>query len=273
MGGFVKVYDSILESSVWGESLAVRVVWITVLAMADRKGLVAASSDGISRRANVPIKATESALSVLESPDSRSKSPEFEGRRIERVDGGYRVLNYSKYRELQTEKQKADAARQKRFRDSHRDAALRNGDVNGDITPTSRKALRHARVAPKAEAEAEAEAEAKAKTPRSKATTSASGEATSWVAEGVEWWLANVGVTTHPRFGAALKVPVVTHGWPAVFAGLKCYVEDARARGKPAKLEWYAAEIVRWVEWAAMPATDEHGILTARGRAIAGAGT
>lgn len=111
MSGFVKLYGTILDSSIWGEPLSVRIVWISLLAMADKDGRVAASSDGISRRANVPLKQTDHALAVLSSPDARSKSDEHEGRRVERIDGGYQILNYAKYRELRTDKQIADAER------------------------------------------------------------------------------------------------------------------------------------------------------------------
>lgn len=143
--GFVKVYSSILASSVWGESLSTRVVWITMLAMSDQDGMVRASSDGIARYANVPVKSAEGALAVLEAPDPRSKSADFDGRRIERVDGGYLILNYLRYREFQTDKQKADAERQRRHRDRERDIRVTSQTNNGPSRP----------VATEAEAEAE----------------------------------------------------------------------------------------------------------------------
>ncbi len=92
----------------------------------------------------------------------------------------------------------------------------------------------------------------------------------SWVAEGSEWWSLNVGSVPIPRFGKALKDAVDLHGWPKVFPAMKCYAEEQKSRGKPARLEWLAAEIVRWVEWSSMPGTDEFGDLTPRGRAALG---
>jgi hypothetical protein len=256
MGGFVKIYSDILDSSVWAEPMATRIVWITILAMADKNGIVAASSDGIARRANVQFRSAEAAIAILEAPDPRSKSSEHEGRRIERIDGGYRVLNYLKYRALQSDKQKADAERQRKHREKER-----------DVTVTSRNG--HApsrRVAPKAKAKAEAKAD------KTKTTDSASDEAkpkvSTWVTEGASWWSANVGIIPEPRFGKALKDAVVTHGWPKVFSALKEYAKDAKHKGKPAKLEWFASELIRWIEWASMPATDNNGDLTPRGRAI-----
>lgn len=256
MSGFVKVYSSILDSSVWGESLATRVVWIAMLAMADKTGLVEASSDGIARAANVTQKQCDQALEVLSSPDPRSKSEQDDGRRVTKRDGGFQILNYLKYREMQTHKQKVDAARQRRHREAKR-----------DVTHLSRSGNARSRaVAPKAEADTEANTKtttssAKAEKPR------------TWVDDGTEWWANNVGTITAPRFGKALKDAVVGHGWPKVFAALKEYVADAKSRGKVAKPEWFAGELVRWLEWAKMPATDENGDLTPRGKAIMGSRT
>lgn len=256
MSGFVKVYSSILDSSVWGESLATRVVWIAMLAMADKTGLVEASSDGIARAANVTQKQCDQALEVLSSPDPRSKSEQDDGRRVTKRDGGFQILNYLKYREMQTHKQKVDAERQRRHR------ALKR-----DVTQVSRSSNARSRaVAPKAEAEADTET-TKATTPPAGA-----GKPKNWVSEGAAWWSDNVGMVKEPRFGATLKDAVVAHGWPKVFEALKCYAADAKSRGKTAKLQWFVDELVKWLEWANMPATDENGDLTPRGRAIVGGG-
>lgn len=134
MTHFVKIYGDILDSSVWGEPLSVRVVWITLLAMADQSGLVKASSDGISRRANVPLKQTDQALIVLTSPDPRSKISDNEGRRVERVEGGYQILNYMHYRELRTEKQIADAERIRRKREEAKQRNATNA-TKSDMSP------------------------------------------------------------------------------------------------------------------------------------------
>lgn len=151
---FVKLYGTILDSSVWGEPLAVRVVWIAMLTMADKHGVVAASNDGIARRANVPLKATEKALAVLEAPDPRSKSQEYDGRRIERFDGGWRILNYERYRDKRSDRQVRDAQRQQRHRD--------RGVTERDITP-SHTVSRN--VAPDGEADADTKADAETTSP------------------------------------------------------------------------------------------------------------
>jgi hypothetical protein len=209
--GFVKVYGAILDSSVWAEPLSTRVVWITMLAMADRHGHVAASSDGISRRANVPLKATDHAIEVLAAPDVRSRSSDFEGRRIERVEGGYRILNYKKYRDLQSPAQRAAAERQKKWRESRKDGeALRNADI------TTRNGNKRTKAKAKAKAEAD-----------NYSTTPASSEARSigWPVEAAEIWGTKVSpLKSVGRIAGPLKPIVDTHGWPNTKAGMEAYI-------------------------------------------------
>src|SRR5438046_349873 len=81
-GGFVKIYGSILHSSVWAEDAETRVLWITMLAMADRRGMVSAALPGLARAANISLEKCETALQVLSSPDPHSKSKQYGGRRI-----------------------------------------------------------------------------------------------------------------------------------------------------------------------------------------------
>jgi hypothetical protein len=40
MSPFTKLLSSITDSTIWGESDGVRIVWVTMLAMADRRGRV-----------------------------------------------------------------------------------------------------------------------------------------------------------------------------------------------------------------------------------------
>jgi hypothetical protein len=146
---YVKLFGTILDSSIWATDLATRVVWITMLAMADEFGIVSASVGGLARRACVSEKECAKALKNLLSPDPDSRTKEHDGRRIEPLEGGWRLLNYAKYRELRTRKQMADAMRQTRHRHSKRD--------------TSRQPVTSHDVTTEAEAEAYAEAEAEEK--------------------------------------------------------------------------------------------------------------
>jgi hypothetical protein len=91
-----------------------------MLAMATREGYVRSSVSGLARTANVPKDDAIRALEILSSPDAESGSPEFEGRRIEEIEGGWLLLNYTKYRELRTEQDVYNAAKQKRYRDKQK---------------------------------------------------------------------------------------------------------------------------------------------------------
>ena len=110
---YVKLFGSILDSSIWSEDASTRLVWITMLAMANKEGFVRSSVSGLARRANVPLEDTRKALQILADPDDDSGSPEYDGRRIEAEEGGWLLLNYQKYREVKTQQQLDDARRQR----------------------------------------------------------------------------------------------------------------------------------------------------------------
>lgn len=108
---FVKLFSSITESTVWCEPHATRIVWITMLAMADSRGRVSASVPGLANRARVSIEECEQALQRFQEPDSYSRTIDHDGRRIERIDGGWRLLNYSKYRDLRDDESRREYQR------------------------------------------------------------------------------------------------------------------------------------------------------------------
>lgn len=81
------------------ESDQTRIVWVTMMALADQHGRVLASVPGLAHTARVPIEAVRAALEIFLSPDPDSRTPDFEGRRIEKVEGGWRLLNYARHRE------------------------------------------------------------------------------------------------------------------------------------------------------------------------------
>lgn len=98
-----KIFTKILDSSIWLEADSTRLVWLTMIASMDSEGFCQfASAANVARRAIVSDEAAINAIKVLESPDANSSDPDNEGRRIERVPGGWIVLNASKYRETVT---------------------------------------------------------------------------------------------------------------------------------------------------------------------------
>ena len=142
---FTKLFSSITESTIWSESSDIRVVWITMLAMADRRGRIWSSIPGLANRSQVTLEQTEIALQKFLSPDTYSRTKDLDGRRIEVIDGGWRLLNHEKYRSLRDDEErriyKRDWIKNKR-----------NVDNNVDNVDSSRPQYT------KAEAEADTEA-------------------------------------------------------------------------------------------------------------------
>ena len=99
MAGYTKLFSSIVASTIWRADDKTRLVWITMLAMADQFGIVEASVPGLADMARVTLEECQEALGELQSPDPYSRSSESEGRRIEPVDGGWKLINHGKYRE------------------------------------------------------------------------------------------------------------------------------------------------------------------------------
>lgn len=122
MTGYTKLFGSLVASSIWGEASATKVVWITMLAMANRDGVVEASVPGLATLSRESRADTETALRLLESPDPDSRSKEHEGRRIQKVDGGWLILNHAKYRaKLNAEERKEyNKLKQREWRANHK---------------------------------------------------------------------------------------------------------------------------------------------------------
>lgn len=103
MAGFTKLFSSIVDSTIWREEMHIKVVWVTMLAKADRNGFISSSLPGLADAARVTIPQCEDALRVLTSPDPYSRTKDFDGRRAMVTDGGWILLNYLKYRKVQDE--------------------------------------------------------------------------------------------------------------------------------------------------------------------------
>lgn len=105
MSGFTKLASSIVTSSVWCEPHATVRVWFAMMALKDANGVVEGSVPGLANVARVTVDECETALGRFLSPDPYSRDldrhPEREGRRIEKVQGGWRMLNADFYRDQQ----------------------------------------------------------------------------------------------------------------------------------------------------------------------------
>jgi hypothetical protein len=131
---FVKLYSSILTSSIWCEDNTTRILWITILLCTDKDGFCQAAVPGLAAMARLTVEDTAAALAKLEGPDTYSRTQEHEGRRIEKVAGGWIVLNHANYRDRDRIERRreyhAEYMREKRRKD---DGAVLTG-VNKDLT-------------------------------------------------------------------------------------------------------------------------------------------
>lgn len=150
-----KLFSKILDSSIWLEPTATRLVWLTLIAVMDESGFVQfASVANVAHRARVTLEEAEAAILCLEGPDRNSSDPDHEGKRIERFPGGWIVLNAEKYRELVTRAiiKEQTKNRVQRFRER------RKRDCNAVLTPS--EAITEARSEEEVPSSADADYEA-----------------------------------------------------------------------------------------------------------------
>lgn len=138
--GYTKIYGrKLLTSSIWREDTETKIIWITLLAMANEDGIVDCWIPGVSAMSGIDMNKTEEVLTRLTEPDKYSRTTANEGRRIEYTDVNgtncIRILNHELYRGFQSKKQAKDAERQRKRRErDKRDMS----QVSRDVTVTSR---------------------------------------------------------------------------------------------------------------------------------------
>lgn len=113
MNGYTKIFQSIVTSTIWQEPNDCRVLWVTILALKGGDQICNATIPALAKFCNLTIKETEKYLQQFQKPDKYSRSQEFEGRRIEKVEGGFLVLNGKKYSDLLRSSERRDYICQK----------------------------------------------------------------------------------------------------------------------------------------------------------------
>lgn len=132
-----KLFTKILDSSIWLAPDPHRLVWITIIAAMDQDGnAMFACPENLALRARVSLKHCEAALKAFEGPDPKSGDPENDGMRIERIPGGWHVLNAHKYRAIVTKtiSREQTRIRTSAWRQRRRDASVTQRDEN--VTPS-----------------------------------------------------------------------------------------------------------------------------------------
>lgn len=125
------MFSSLITSTIWCESKEVKILWVTMLALTNKHSRMDASVPGLVKMSGLTLSEVEASLAVLEAPDPYSRSTEHEGRRIQKVDGGWLILNHAKYRK----KMDADDRREYlRIKKQEYRMAKKNAEANG-LTP------------------------------------------------------------------------------------------------------------------------------------------
>lgn len=141
MPSYTKLFSSIITSTIWTEDDQTRIVWITMLALADKNGEVQGSIPGLARIAGVPVESCREAIAKLLAPDPDSRTKDLDGRRIEEIDGGWSLINHAKYRAIASreDSKERNAERQRRFKSRQGNAKVTQGnakvtEANGAVT-------------------------------------------------------------------------------------------------------------------------------------------
>jgi hypothetical protein len=115
---FAKIFAQIFDSSI-STDFMVRHVFMDLLVLADRDGVVDMTLDAISRRTNVPEEIVSNAIAELMKEDRKSRSHEEHGKRLVPLDShrdwGWQIVNYEHYRAIRDEE-----SRKTYFRDYKR---------------------------------------------------------------------------------------------------------------------------------------------------------
>ena len=128
-----KLYTKILDSSIWLEPNPTRIVWITFLAAMNEDGFAQFSSvRNLANRAMVTPEDAETAVQTLESPDPDSNNKANDGRRIERVPGGWMILNAGDYKDIVTRMESLRLNRDRVAKHRAKKAAEKAGNAVGN---------------------------------------------------------------------------------------------------------------------------------------------
>jgi hypothetical protein len=110
---FSQIYDGTLCTKGPWQAL---VTFQQMLVLADLDGNVDMTPAAISRRTTIPLDIIETGIAELALPDPESRTPTAEGRRILPLSAdrswGWKIVNYSHYRELKREEDRREYHRQ-----------------------------------------------------------------------------------------------------------------------------------------------------------------
>ena len=139
---YSKIFRRIYESSI-AENPTLRFTFMDLLVLADKDGIVDMTHEAIARITNRPLPEIKETISILESPDPKSRSPEENGARIRRIDShrdwGWIIVHYDRFHDMAEEEERRMATRERvrRYREKSRNSSIHEQKdlCNADVTP------------------------------------------------------------------------------------------------------------------------------------------
>jgi len=249
---YAKLFSSIIHSTIWREPATTKVVWITMLAMANRKGVVESSIPGLADAAKVTLEECQAALVKISAPDEWSRTKEYDGRRIQEIDGGWLILNYEKHRATTDQEDIREKARER----ARRSRASRSSVTQFcDSHAQSQKVTLSASPAPAPEPTPTPESvvPTSLRTPPEQPSSASAlakvepveAEVISWSRAACDDWIARFGGTAPGgQIGKALLPIVKRHGWEFVRKAWCRYL--AQTEAQYASPQRFSATFGRW---------------------------
>lgn len=119
MDTWTPLWSGIVDSSLWCEADNVCKVFVTMLAKKDSDHVCRHNAFNLGKFTGKHEDEVLRCLEVLAAPDTKRIEPQpFDGRRIEKVEDGWLILNGEKYRKKVSEEMKK--ARNRRSSDTYR---------------------------------------------------------------------------------------------------------------------------------------------------------
>jgi hypothetical protein len=111
-----KVFRQMYSGSMSRQGWEAIVTMQQFIVMADRHGVVEMTLEAMSSETKIPLEVLQKGVEILSAPDPGSRTPDEDGRRIvlldDRRDWGWQLVNYAKYRKIQSEEDRREYQRQ-----------------------------------------------------------------------------------------------------------------------------------------------------------------
>jgi len=129
-----KLFSQMYDGTLVGDWKAL-VTFQQMIVLCDSDGVLDMTPIAISNRTGIPLEVIEAGIKILEEPDEYSRTPDCEGRRIERLEEhrnwGWSIVNHEKYRAMRG---RDEIREQNRLRKQRQREKLKNSNENNDVT-------------------------------------------------------------------------------------------------------------------------------------------